>query len=385
MPYLAGTKIDVFLRLVASAPPDRALRRKELPMVKQGENKMKVLMVGPDRSVHGGISGVVNNYYEAGLNRKIDLCYIGTMVEGNKFRKFLKAVNALLLFCLKVPFFQIVHVNVASDSSYYRKSFFIKVAKAFGKKIVIHQHGGDFENFYNKQLNSRGRKSVRKVFSMADAFLVLSPVAKQFFSGIVDGNKIVVFPDAIRIPPRIEKQYGQHKLLFLGRLCKAKGIEELLKAVEELIKEYPDMRLYLGGVWEEQELKALSDAHAAYVEDLGWITGKEKSKFLTECDLFVLPSHFEGQSVSILEAMAYSCAVVASDVGGIPQMIEDGETGILIRPGDAASLKDGLGKALKDKALCARLGVNARRKVEVVFSIEKNMEELLLIYEKILA
>lgn len=353
-------------------------------MVKQGENKMKVLMVGPDRSVHGGISGVVNNYYEAGLNRKIDLCYIGTMVEGNKFRKFLKAVNALLLFCLKVPFFQIVHVNVASDSSYYRKSFFIKVAKAFGKKIVIHQHGGDFPTFYDKQLNNKGKEQVRKTFAMADVFLVLSSEWKTFFSHIVQERKIIVFPNTIRIPPAVEKQYGQHKILFLGRLCRTKGIEELLKAVEELSKEYPDLKLYLGGVWEDRELQLFAAANSSCVIDLGWITGKEKSKYLSECDLFVLPTYFEGQPVSVLEAMAYSCTILASKVGGIPQMIEDGQTGILLRPKDILSLKDGLRRALGDAKLCARLGTSARRKVEAEFSIEKSMEELLRVYESVL-
>ena len=62
------------------------------------QNKIRVLMVGPDRSVHGGISGVVNNYYEVGLDQRIDLCYIGTMVEGSKIRKLVQAVKAFFQF-----------------------------------------------------------------------------------------------------------------------------------------------------------------------------------------------------------------------------------------------------------------------------------------------
>ncbi|RKI91752.1 glycosyltransferase family 1 protein [Parablautia intestinalis] len=349
------------------------------------DDKIKVLMIGPDRSVHGGISGVVNNYYEAGLDKKIELCYIGTMVEGNKLRKLFKAAAAFILFWVKAPFYRIVHVNVASDSSYFRKSFFIKAAKLLKKRIVIHQHGGDFENFYYKQLNSRGRKSVQRIFSMADSFLVLSPVAKQFFSGIVEENKIVVLPNSICIPPAKRKQYGQRRILFLGRLCRAKGIEELLEAAAELVKKYPDMKLYLGGIWEEKELKELAARHSSHVVDLGWITGEEKSRYLAESDIFVLPSYFEGQPVSILEAMAYSCAIVASNVGGIPQMIEDEKTGILVLPENVRSLKKGLEKALGDAEICARMGANARQKVEEGFSIEKNMEKLLEIYETVLA
>ena len=139
------------------------------------QNKIRVLMVGPDRSVHGGISGVVNNYYEAGLDQRIDLCYIGTMVEGSKIRKLVQAVKAFFQFLVRLPGYEIVHVNMASDSSYYRKSIFVRTAKAAKKKIVIHQHGGDFEGFYDRELSDKGREKVRKVLSMGDAFLVLAP------------------------------------------------------------------------------------------------------------------------------------------------------------------------------------------------------------------
>ena len=109
---------------------------------------MKVLMLGPDRSVHGGISQMVNNYYDSGLDQKVELRYIGTMVEGSKFRKLLQAVWAYIRFCVHLGQSRIVHVNMASDASYYRKSVFVRTARLCGKKLIIHQHGGDFETFY---------------------------------------------------------------------------------------------------------------------------------------------------------------------------------------------------------------------------------------------
>lgn len=348
------------------------------------QRKIKVLMVGPDRGVHGGISAVVNNYYDAGLDQKIGLCYIGTMVEGSKLRKLIKAVQAFALFSVKLPRYQIVHVNMASDSSYYRKSFFIRVAKLFGKKIVIHQHGGDFESFYYKEQDDRGRRRIDRVLSLGDAFLVLAPVWKEFFGHIVSKDKITVLPDAIGIPESVSKEYGQHKILFLGRLCKEKGVGELLQIMPEIKKKYPETMLYLGGIWEDESLRAEAWKYKEYVSWLGWITGEEKRKYLELCDVFVLPSYFEGQSVSLLEAMAFSCAVVASETGGIPQMIVRDHTGILVNPKDSDSLKNGLERALADAKLCRRLGEQARRKVSEEFSIEKNMEKLLQIYREVL-
>lgn len=348
------------------------------------KERIKVLMAGPDRCVHGGISAVVNNYYDAGLDRKIDLCYIGTMVEGSKIRKLLRAGKAFVLFCMKMPGYQIVHINMASDSSYYRKSIFIRTAKLFGKKIVLHQHGGDFESFYYKEQSDRGRKKIDKVLSMADAFLVLAPEWKKFFSHMVDEEKITVLPNAIRIPEPMQKEYGQHQLLFLGRLCKEKGIGELLSVMPEIKEEYPDVQLYLGGIWEDEDLKAEAEKYADFITWLGWIPGEEKKKYLSKCDIFVFPSYFEGQPVALLEAMVYNCAILASKTGGIPQMIIEGETGAFITPKDADSLKKGLKKLLADAKLCKRLGTGAREKAQKEFSIEKNMEKLLQIYGKVL-
>ncbi|MCM1135203.1 MAG: glycosyltransferase family 4 protein [Clostridium sp.] len=346
-------------------------------------DKRKVLMLGPDRSVHGGISGVVNNYYEAGLERRIDLCYIGTMAEGSKWRKLFWAVKAYIRFLAKLSSYDIVHVNVASDSSYYRKSLFIQTAFIFHKKLVIHQHGGNFPEFYQKELSDKGRTRVKKILSMGDAFLVLGTAWKDFFGTIIGPERITVLPDAIQMPAVCEKRYGVHKILFLGRLCRAKGIGELLEVMPKLWERYPDVHLYLGGIWEDKELQAQAEGMREYVTYLGWISGKEKQKYLRECDIFVMPSYFEGQSVSILEAMANKCGIVASKTGGIPDMIVEGETGLFAAPKDTETLEKGLERLLADSKLCRTLGENARRKAEKEFSIENNIERLLAIYEQV--
>lgn len=345
--------------------------------------KPKVLMIGPARSVHGGISGVVNNYYEAGLDKKIELYYIGTMVEGSKLRKLWQAFSALCKFVGKLPFYEIVHVNVASDASFVRKSFFIRLAKLFGKKIVIHQHGGDFEGFYRK-LGTSAQNRVQKVLSLGDVFFVLAPAYKAFFEEITNRDDIIVFPDAIQIPEEYTKTYGGQKILFLGRLCREKGIEELLWAMKELHPYFPDAQLYLGGIWEDAELKEQIQGCEEYITYLGWVSGKEKEKYLRESDIFVLPSYFEGQSVAILEAMAHYCAVVASCVGGIPQMIIHNDTGLLVKPKDATDLQRALETVLANPQMCQSMGAHAREKIEREFAMEQNMEKLLFVYQRIL-
>lgn len=352
-------------------------------MGEREQGKIKILMIGPDRSVHGGISGVVNNLYAAGLDEQVDLTYIGTMVDGSKVRKLFKAAEAYIRFCMKLPKSDIVHVNMASDTSYYRKAVFIRTAHLFRKKIVIHQHGGDFETFYYKELSMKSQEKVDKVLNMGDVFLVLAPVWKDFFSHMVSSEKIIVFPDGIFLPKPFEKQYGQHKILFLGRLCKEKGLRELLQIIPALKEKYADVKVYLGGIWEDKELEEAAEKYADTVTWLGWVSGEEKQKYLRMCDVFVLPSYFEGQSLSLLEAMASYCAVVASQTGGIPQMVTEGETGIFAKPGDSESLKAGLLKVLSDENLSRKLGKNARKKIEAEFDIAFSMEKLLAIYGRV--
>ena len=346
-------------------------------------NRLKVLMVGPARCVHGGISGVVNNYFDAGLDRMIDLCYIGTMVEGTKFVKLLQAMKAYLRFLIRLSKYDIIHVNVASDSSYFRKSVFIRTAKACGKKVVIHQHGGNFPEFYEKELSERGRKGVKKVLAMGDAFLVLGTSWLDFFGEIIGRERITILPNALPVPRREEKRYGAHKILYMGRLCEAKGIGELLSVLPKLRERYPDVRLYLAGIWESRELQKQAKMIKECVTDLGWVEGEKKRWLLRECDIFVLPSYFEGQPVSVLEAMAYACGIVTTRTGSIPDMIEENETGLFAVPGDIGSLEESLARLLEDSELCRRLGESARQKVEADFSIDNSLKQLLAVYETI--
>lgn len=347
-------------------------------------NKIKVLMIGPARNVRGGVSAMVNNYYAAGLAEHIKLTYVATMVDGSKSRKLLQAVAAYLRFLVIIPFYQILHVNMAADASYYRKKIFIDTAWLFRKKILIHEHGGDFEGFYYRYCNEKQRKGVKKTFARGDLILVLSESWREFFLPIVEESKIRVLQNAILIPSQIEKDYNNHNVLFLGRLCKEKGIEELLDAVPAVQKKIPDFRLILGGVWEEgnEDLKEKAKLLSQVVCP-GWISGREKESMMKECSIFVLPSWFEGQPVSLLEAMAYGMCVVVTKVGGIPQMIgnKQKETGVLLAPRNSGELAQTLIDLLTDAERRKRIGENARNHIIEYYNVNKSVKSLMEYYE----
>ena len=344
---------------------------------------MKVLMIGPARSVNGGISAVVNNYYKAGLDKKVQMQYIGTMEDGSKWHKLKVAMKALVQFIFTVSKFDLVHINMASDVSLYRKIPFICLAKVFGKKLVIHQHGGNFKQFYYSECSPKRRQFVQKILRKADAFIVVAPYLKDIFKDIVEEEKIVVFPNAIEIPRNVSKEYGEQNLLFLGRLCKEKGIGELLDAVKNLKSEFPKLHLYLGGVWVDDKLEHKAKEFESYVHYLGWIGAEQKDEYLKKCNIFVLPTYFEGLPMSLLEGMAYGCACVASEVGGIPQVMTNGKDGILIPAKEENALKEALKKLLESPSLQKELGRNARKTVEEGYDIDKSVQKLLQIYQSV--
>ena len=338
--------------------------------------EMKVLMIGPARSVRGGISAVVNNYYRGGLDSAVELTYLGTMEDGGKWHKLWVAFKALLAFITSVGKYDLIHIHVASDISLYRKLPFIWLAAGKKKKIIIHQHGGNIEEFYLNQCSYRKQKLIKKTLAKADRLLVLSLHLKDFFGKIIGQEKIILFPSGVDVPERQDKDYHAAKLLFLGRLCREKGIEELLDACQQLKTDFPQMELYLGGVWEDKELKKWADSAGDWVHQLGWIEAEKKEQYLQECNIFVLPSYFEGQPVSLLEAMAHQCACVATGVGAIPQMLIHRKNGLLVKPKDSRALKEGIEIFLKEPSFQQNMGKEAYKKIKEEYDLQKSIEML---------
>ena len=102
---------------------------------------MKVLMIGPGRGLKGGISSVVESYYNVGLDKLVDLDYLETFTDGTKIKKIIFAIKSLLKFTNKAKDSDIVHIHMSSRGSFYRKSLFVKKAYKMNKKIIIHIHG----------------------------------------------------------------------------------------------------------------------------------------------------------------------------------------------------------------------------------------------------
>lgn len=182
--------------------------------------------------------------------------------------------------------------------------------------------------------------------------------------------------DAAAIP-EVDKEEGY--VLFLGRLSHEKGVEALLRAHAEVGGAWP---LVVAGTGPLREELMTRYSRARFP---GHLTGEALTQALTDAAVVVVPSEcYENCPMSVLEAMAHGKPVVGSRMGGIPELVADGETGLLFEAGNAAALGECLNKLMTDPSLRKRLGRAARARAKNEFSNEKHNAGLLEIYSSIL-
>lgn len=345
----------------------------------------RILMIGTSLRTMGGIAAVVNVYASAGLLERFQVRYLATHRDGGKAAKLARMLSAYGRFLQALLCGQIglIHVHVASRASFWRKSYFFLLAFLFRVPAILHLHGGGFAMFYD-ECGPLRRWLIRFIFDHADRVLVLSEGWRAWARTISRNPHIEPLFNPVVMPaeavPWQARAHGD--ILFLGKLGKAKGIDDLLDATPALLPACPQARLLLGGDGEQAQARQRADTLGLgeHVQILGWVGPDAKRALLASAGIYVLPSYIEGLPMSVLEAMAAGMPVVTTPVGGIPEAVADGVEGFLVPPGDVAALTDRLRRLLTDDALAARMGAAGRHKVATTFSTDVILPRLERIY-----
>lgn len=167
--------------------------------------------------------------------------------------------------------------------------------------------------------------------------------------------------------------------LYLGRLSPEKGVETLLTAHAEVADRFPLLVAGTGPL--EQTLRS----RFTRAKFLGHLGGDELQRTIRNAAVIVIPSEwYENCPMSVLEAMAFGKPVIASNIGGIPELVTHGETGLLFRPGDRTQLKEHLVQLMDHAELRAAYGERARKEAETSFSLEQHNSALLHLYSTVL-
>lgn len=173
--------------------------------------------------------------------------------------------------------------------------------------------------------------------------------------------------------------------VFVGRLTPEKDVETLLHAARQVAVRRPRFRLTIAGSGPcEVDLKSLAQRLrlSAIVEFAGEV--RDVPSLLRRASVFVLPSITEGLPLTVLEAMSGGLPVVATSVGGVPEAVEDGSTGLLVPSGNANALADALFRIHANRAEARSMGLAGRRRVEAMFDVRRMVSQYEALYQEIL-
>lgn len=344
-------------------------------------------MVGTDLDGMGGVRAVVRGYLDGGLFERYHCVYVASHRAGSGWVKIATALKAwfrvaVLLRRLDAP---LVHVQTASRASFWRKSVVCLMARAAGRPYIVHLHGGGFSRFYEHECGALRRRLIRSTLAHAALVIVLSEEWRERLLRICPTARVEILHNAVAIPDQARSQpHPDPTVLFLGHLLPDKGVYELVKAFAQVCERIPGLKLVLGGVGESETVREL--AHVLGVSERvelpGWLGPEGKGAALAACSIFVLPSYHEGMPMALLEAMSWGVPVIATPVGGIPQIVTHEVNGLLVPPREVAALAAAIERLLQDPTLRVRLGKAARTTIEAGFSLEDAMRKLDNIYRR---
>jgi len=355
-------------------------------------NKQNVVIIGPDLDVMGGISFVLSEYLKAGLNKRVDLTFIPTTKDCSKARKvvfFLGALFRTLSTIVKIKD-SIFHLHVSQNGSFYRKLIIFFIAKLFNKKVIVHIHGSKFEEFMTKRpLN---KKLSHVMFGHSDLVIALTEQWKNIISLFEPKARVVKLYNPVSLHPLNaghSNNTGRIGILFLGRLSQRKGIYDLLRCINahKSFFHQHKARFVLAGDGDIDEVKAYVNKNGLneLVGVPGWISGHKKHLYLSTADIYVLPSYNEQMPMSILEAMSFGLPVISTFVAGIPEMVDNGKTGILISPGDITGLRSALDDLIMNPEKRKSMGKEGRATASGRFEASVIVEQLVEIYRDVIA
>ena len=278
----------------------------------------------------------------------------------------------------------------------------VTAARVLGAPCVITMHGGDVyvnpEQGYDFPTRWYVKPVLERTLDAADALTAITDDCRQHAlrAGAQD-SKIHVIPngaDLRRFTPAqgveleaMKARFGPRMIFACRQLFPRKGIRFLIQAAAQLKPRFPDLRLVLAGDgFERNDLEALARrlGIAEQTVFLGWVANSELPAYYRASAVSVLPSLEEGFGIPAAEAMGCKVPVVASDAGGLPEVVEDGVTGRIVPKGDAGALCEAIGSLLADDGLRTRMGDAALARARRLFDWDIAAQRFEALYESLL-
>jgi glycosyltransferase involved in cell wall biosynthesis len=178
------------------------------------------------------------------------------------------------------------------------------------------------------------------------------------------------------------------KVLFMGGSYGVrKGVNELAEAIPTVLANQDHVAFLLCGAGDVEEAynRLQHQGFGQSIRYLGFVSEETKSELLATSDIYVLPSHSEGMPYSIIEAMAAALPIIATRIGSIPEVVVDGENGLLIPPGDVPALSGSIETLTADRELRQTMGEANRERIRLRYSSQTALESIRQVYDGLMS
>ena len=365
---------------------------------------VRVMMIGPSPEVQGGVSYVIrlmlNHAPERLTYEVIPTIVPRTTAEhlhGKYCIYFLKVCSNLSDFAVRLSSmrravrtkaFELAHIHFSAYGSTLRKYLVARLLDKHQLPFIFHAHAGNYREFY-QHAPAFVKQRILWMLRASSGLIVLSEQLRAFYEELLRDCScpIWVMPNPVELPHYQEPDASDMlKLLFLGRMGKHKGTDRILQAVARLPTHLSaQVRLYMAGDGDVDAMRQLAAELGLnnQVDIRNWIEGEDKRRWLQETNAFILPSRSEGLPMAMLEAMAWSKALIVSPVGGIPEFVTDRQEGILVPPEDIEAISQAIATLAQNPEQRVQMGRAARARVEPL-DVRKYMERMVKIYREVL-
>lgn len=348
---------------------------------------IRVLILATSRKTRGGITSVVKAHEQGQQWKDFHCKWIQTHRDGPQWRKILYLLCAFAKYIILIPFYDAIHVHLTLGSSGKRKLPFIRIAKFFNKKIIVHFHPSSEKILFEPNDHKLGEK----IFNVADLLIMLSPQWIRWVNEAYPGNnfkmKVLYNPC-----PKVNRRNIERKkqILFAGTILKRKGYDILIQAFAKIAKDVPEWKIafagnpyYENGINEIEHGKRMAESYGitSQIEWLGWVSGEMKEKVFNESSIYCLASDGEGFPMGVLDAWAYGIPCVMTPVGGIPDIVRDGVEGLLFPVGGTEKLSTQLKRMIIDEELRKSIVKATDIYVNSIFEQEEINKQLGNIYD----
>lgn len=349
---------------------------------------MKVLMIGSNLKVPGGITRVVKNYIQAGIEEKVNFEYFPTYLGKSNLlnilyftMQYLKLFVKLILLNTKID---VAHIHMSYKGSFIRKKHIIKLLNRKTIPIVLHMHGSQFKDFFNSS-SASNQQDIQEVLDSTSLIIALGKEWEEYYKSI-SRTKVISLDNAVFPKPQINN-YEKIYITMMGVLSKRKGTYDLIQVALQVQGEIDGKyKFVLAGNGEvdkvKEEIKKLGLENMFLIP--GWISDEDKIEEIYRKSLiYILPSYNEGMPMSILEAMSYGLPIISTDVGAISSVVKK-ENGVIVKPGNINEISEGIIKMVNDKQIIEKMSEKNIEDISLKYNIYNSIEKIVNLYHSII-